>query len=253
MIFRSFEMIYITGDTHREQDVAKINPDDRFLQGKEMTEDDYLIIVGDFGFIYDGGKGDKFWLDWIESLPWTTCFIDGNHENFDLLNEFPQELWHGGKIHRIRSNIVHLMRGEIFDIEDIKFFCFGGAPSHDAQYRVSNVNWWQEELPTLEEMKHAKEKLDEVNWKVDYVLTHEVYQGHPLSSKYETNMNNYGPEYYDLKPFLKEIEEKLDYRIWLHGHYHVDEIHKSPSNKPCITLFDRVITKSEIEKIEGAY
>lgn len=246
-------MIYITGDTHREQDVAKINPDDRFLQGKEMTEDDYLIIVGDFGFIYDGGKGDKFWLDWIESLPWTTCFIDGNHENFDLLNEFPQELWHGGKIHRIRSNIVHLMRGEIFDIEDIKFFCFGGAPSHDAQYRVSNVNWWQEELPTLEEMKHAKEKLDEVNWKVDYVLTHEVYQGHPLSSKYETNMNNYGPEYYDLKPFLKEIEGKLDYRVWLHGHYHVDEIHKSPSNKPCITLFDRVITKSEIEKIEGAY
>lgn len=246
-------MIYITGDTHREQDVAKINPDDRFLQGKEMTEDDYLIIVGDFGFIYDGGKGDKFWLDWIESLPWTTCFIDGNHENFDLLNEFPQELWHGGKIHRIRSNIVHLMRGEIFDIEDIKFFCFGGAPSHDAQYRVSNVNWWQEELPTLEEMKHAKEKLDEVNWKVDYVLTHEVYQGHPLSSKYETNMNNYGPEYYDLKPFLKEIEEKLDYRVWLHGHYHVDEIHESPSNKPCITLFDRVITKSEIEKIEGAY
>ncbi len=104
-------MIYFTGDTHREQDVAKINPDDKFPKGKELTSDDYLIVMGDFGFVYDGGKGDKFWLDWLESLPWTTCFIDGNHENFDLLNQYPQEQWHGGQIHRIRSNIVHLMRG----------------------------------------------------------------------------------------------------------------------------------------------
>ena len=29
-------MIYFTGDTHREQDVAKINPDDKFPKGKEL-------------------------------------------------------------------------------------------------------------------------------------------------------------------------------------------------------------------------
>ncbi len=246
-------MIYITGDTHREQDVAKINPDDCFEQGKTMTKDDYLIIVGDFGFIYDGASGDRFWLDWIESLPWTTCFIDGNHENFNLLEQFPIEQWHGGQVHRIRSNIVHLMRGEFFEIEGKQFFCFGGAPSHDAQYRVSNVNWWQQELPTLDEIKYARKNLELHHWKADYVLTHEIYEGHPLSYKYQTDMNNYGPEYYDLKPFLKEVEEKLDYRVWLHGHYHVDEIHRSPSNKPCITLFNRVITNVEIEKIKGAF
>lgn len=242
-------MIYFTGDTHREQDVAKINPDDGFSLGKTLTKKDYMIIVGDFGFIYDGGKGDKFWLDWIESLPWTTCFIDGNHENFSLLNEFPTEIWHQGRIHRIRSNIVHLMRGEIFEIDGLRFFCFGGAPSHDAQYRVSNVNWWQEELPTFEEMNNAKKNLDACDWKVDYVLTHEIYEGHPLANRFETNMDNYGPEYFDLKPFLKELEQKLNYRYWLHGHYHLDQIIQSPSNKPCITLFNRVITEAEIEKL----
>ncbi|MBP3852839.1 MAG: metallophosphoesterase, partial [Erysipelotrichaceae bacterium] len=110
-------MIFITGDTHREQDIAKINPDDKFPLGKQLTADDYLIICGDFGCIWDGGKGDAFWLNWLESLPWQTCFIDGNHENFTLLNAFPVETWHGGKVHRIRPNIVHLMRGEYFDIE----------------------------------------------------------------------------------------------------------------------------------------
>lgn len=244
-------MIYFTGDTHREQDVAKINPDDKFPKGKELTSDDYLIVMGDFGFVYDGGKGDKFWLDWLESLPWTTCFIDGNHENFDLLNQYPQEQWHGGQIHHIRSNIVHLMRGEIFDIDHVRCFCFGGAPSHDAQYRVSNVNWWQEELPTMEQMKHAMHNLDKVGWKVDMVLTHEVFESHELATKYTTNMDNYGPEYFDCKLFLDEIEKKLDYKVWLHGHYHTDQVYQSPSNKPCISLFNRVITLEEIEKIKG--
>lgn len=242
-------MIYITGDTHREQDVFKINPDDGFPLGKTLTPNDYVIIAGDFGFILDGDKGDKFWLDWLESLSWQICFIDGNHENFNLLEEFPVETWHGGQVHRIRPNIVHLMRGEVFEIEGHSFFCFGGAPSHDAKYRVPNVSWWQQELPTLDEMKHARQVLDAHQWQVDYVLSHEVYENHSLGNKYKTDMNFYDPERYDLKPFLQEIEERLDYRVWLHGHYHVDQIERSPSNKPCITLYNRVITIPEIEEL----
>lgn len=242
-------MIYLTGDTHREQDIFKINPDDGFSIGKSLTPNDYVIICGDFGCIWDGDKGDKFWLDWLESLPWQTCFIDGNHENFDLLEKYPIETWHGGKVHRIRSNIVHLMRGEVFTIENRTFFCFGGGASHDVQYRVSNVNWWQQELPTMEEMKNAQMNLNTFHWKVDYVLTHDVYSGHPFANKYTLDMNVYDADYYDLHDFLKEIESKLIYSYWLHGHYHVDEIHKTPSGRPCIALFNRVITISEIENL----
>ena len=121
-------MIFITGDTHRELDIHTINPRE-FVEGRTLTRDDYVIICGDFGCIWDGGSGDRFWLNWLESEGWNTLFIDGNHENFDVLNQYPEETWHGGKVHRIRSNIFHLMRGEVFDIEGKSFFTFGGASS----------------------------------------------------------------------------------------------------------------------------
>ncbi len=230
-------MIYITGDIHREQDIWKINPDDGFPEGKNLTKNDYLIICGDFGCIWDGGTGDTFWLNWLESLPWQTCFIDGNHENFDLLNEFPIETWHGGQVHRIRSNIVHLMRGEIFDIEGKTFFTFGGGFSHDAEYRVENVNWWKEELPTKEEVENAFSNLDKANWKVDYVLTHDIYRSHDLSKKYKTSLERYGSGFEDIQDFLEVIHSKISYTQWFHGHYHVDGTY----DKDCVTLFDKVI------------
>lgn len=242
-------MIYLTGDTHREQDIFKINPDDAFPIGKTLTSHDYVIICGDFGCIWDGDKGDKFWLDWLESLPWQTCFIDGNHENFDLLEKYPTQIWHHGQVHRIRSNIFHLRRGEIYEIDGYRFFCFGGGASHDVAYRVSSINWWQQELPTMAEMKNARYNLEQVDWKVDYVLTHDVFRGHKFADKYDVDMSVYDSGYYDVQEFLKEIEKKLDYKVWMHGHYHVDEIHKTLSDKPCIALFNRVIIIEEIENL----
>lgn len=100
-------MIYITGDIHREQDIHKINPRE-FTVGDTLTENDYVIICGDFGCVWDGSTGDNFWLKWLDSLPWNTLFIDGNHENFDVLNTYPIEEYKGGKVHRIRSKVFHL-------------------------------------------------------------------------------------------------------------------------------------------------
>ena len=59
--------------------------------------------------------------------------VDGNHENFDRFNEFPVHHWHGGKIHYIRPHVIHLMRGQVFEIGGITFFTMGGASSHDIQ------------------------------------------------------------------------------------------------------------------------
>ena len=176
-------MIFITGDIHREQDIYKINPDDGFEIGKELTQDDVVLICGDFGCVWDGGQGDDFWLNWLDSLPWMTCFIDGNHENFDLLNNYPIETWNKGKVHRIRDHIVHLMRGEIYEIEEQTFFCFGGGVSHDVQYRKEGKNWWKLELPVQSEVDNAYQNLERVNWKVDFLLTNDVFTGHPFSGK----------------------------------------------------------------------
>lgn len=232
-------MIFITGDTHRELDIHTINPRE-FVEGRNLTNQDYVIICGDFGCVWDGADGDRFWLNWLESLEWNTLFIDGNHENFDVLNTYPVEDWHRGKVHRIRSNIFHLMRGEIYEIDGTNFFTFGGAPSHDAIYRTEHTTWWKDELPTKEEIAHAYKTLEAHNWKVDYVLTHDIYRSHPFSTKYPCDLSLYGEPYCNVSDFLEDVKNRLDYKAWFHGHYHTDVIHYS-QQLPCLTLFDNIM------------
>ncbi|MDE7249846.1 MAG: metallophosphoesterase, partial [Lachnospiraceae bacterium] len=124
-------MIYITGDCH--SNFERFNKS-IFPEQSEMTKDDYVIICGDFGGVWDKvteSNTEKWWLDWLESKSFTTLFVDGNHENFDRLYDYPVEEWHGGKVHKIRDSVIHLMRGQVFIIDGKKIFTFGGAASHD--------------------------------------------------------------------------------------------------------------------------
>lgn len=124
-------MIYITGDCH--QDFRRFSTR-IFPEQKEMTKDDYVIVCGDFGGVWNRGgenKEEKHLMDWLEGKPFTTLFVDGNHENFDRLYACPVEEWHGGKVHKIRPTVIHMMRGQVFAIDGKSVFTFGGASSHD--------------------------------------------------------------------------------------------------------------------------
>ena len=186
-------MIYFTGDCHSEFSRFGI---DKFTIQNEMTKNDYVIICGDFGGVWNylvESTYEKYWLDWLNERNFTTLFVDGNHENFTRLYNYPVEEWHGGKVHKIRNSVIHLMRGEIFDIDNRKFFTFGGAKSHDIQdgivnldeeekiytfrkrrafFRIRDYSWWDLELPTEEEMQNGINNLEKVNYKVDYIITH---------------------------------------------------------------------------------
>lgn len=111
-------MIYITGDCHNNFERFNTR---NFPEQKEMTKDDYVIICGDFGGVWnkDGeSKMETSALDWLDGKAFTTLFVDGNHENFDRLYAYPVEMWHGGKAHKIRPSVIHLMRGQIFELEE---------------------------------------------------------------------------------------------------------------------------------------
>lgn len=42
-------MVYITGDTHGcSKDISKLN-NKCFVEGKTLSKEDYIIILGDFG------------------------------------------------------------------------------------------------------------------------------------------------------------------------------------------------------------
>ncbi len=207
-------MIYITGDTHIPVDITKLSSK-RFPQQKEMTSEDYLIICGDFGGVWCGDHEELYWRKWLEKKNFTTLFVDGNHENFGLLNEYPIVSFFGGKAHKISDKIFHLMRGEIYEIEGKKIFTFCGASSHDKDVRTEGKNWWKEEIPSKEEMNSALQNLDNAEWNVDFVITHSA----PTKIQRE-----FAPDYEEnvLTDFLQSVKEKLSYEKWFFGHYHKD-------------------------------
>lgn len=160
-------MIYITGDTHGLKDIGKLFS---FNLVNRLSEKDFMIIAGDFGIIWDP-KSIKEYIDIYNRFPFTTLFIDGNHENFDFLDTFPIEQWHGGKVHRISNKIIHLIRGEVFSIDEKKILAIGGAESDDKDYRTNYLSWWRQETITQHDIERALETSSQHN-RIDCVITH---------------------------------------------------------------------------------
>lgn len=208
-------MFYITGDTHIPLDSGKLLPEN-FKEGSMLDENDYLIILGDFGGVWDNKSPEhKKWLDFLASRRYTTLFIDGNHENFDILNSMDVDLFCGGKVHKVRENVLHLMRGQVYNIDGTKFFCFGGGFSKDRDRRLPHISWWQEEMPNDKEYEEGLKNLKENGYMVDYILTHTAPL--PIISQFflpfgETKLNNY----------LSEIDKLVSYKKWYFGHVHKD-------------------------------
>lgn len=250
--------IYITGDTHADFRRFSV---ESFYEQKEMTNQDenFVIICGDYGGVWDQGesKNEKWWLDWLENKPFYTLFIDGNHENFDRLYQYPVKEWCGGLVHEIRPHVLHLMRGQVFTIEDKKFFTFGGASSHDIQdgilnyedegwrekaraldkqgkymYRIKGLSWWEQELPTEEEMCTGIYNLEKHNNKVDFILSHS-----PSTSELYLmgGKGLYEPDI--LTNYLEEIKATTEYKKHAFGHMHINKA----INDRDICLYEQII------------
>lgn len=138
--------IYVTGDTHGKATRFSAH---KWKFGKTLSRGDIVIVAGDFGFVWDGSKTDSYWLDWFESKPWTTCFIDGNHENHDLLSRYPVFTWNQGDVHVVRPHVLHLMRGEVYSIDGTTIFTMGGASSHDMEFRKEGKPGGAANCPTM--------------------------------------------------------------------------------------------------------
>ena len=195
-----------------------------------LTKDDYVLICGDCAAVWDVGGFDKYIQKWYESKPWTTLYVDGNHENHAALDALPVEMWNGGKVHRIGKSIIHLMRGQVYTIDGHTIFTMGGASSHDKEYRKENVNWWARELPSAEEYEEAVKNLQSNSNFIEDIFSH-------CTSRSTQEKLKKGYENDELTSFFENVVEKIDYKKWFFGHYHedaeIDEKHTA--------LYDKVI------------
>lgn len=263
-------MIYCTGDCHG--DFKRFNKKNRLKLKYDLMEDDYVIICGDFGFLWIEDKEFQYNLDWMERLPFTILWVQGNHENYNMIKQYPIEMWNGGKVrHIIKDKIILLERGQIFNIQGSTFFTFGGASSHDISggildrndpefrakrerayllqkpFRILNEEWWTEELPSEEELQEGLNNLEKCGFKVDYVISHCVSNRiqHKLETYYENVLDYQNVLQQDiLTDYFDMLEDKLIYKHWFCGHYHedyeVDDMHT--------VMYYRIVSLSEYSK-----
>ncbi len=207
--------VYITGDMHGCLERLY----DRGF--RRLKSGDVLIVCGDFGYIFDGGKTEKQVIDFFSTRRFVTAFVDGTHDNLNTINRCRVTYWHGGMVHRIKGNLIHLMRGQIFDIEGNKYFTFGGGESTDKDMRVEHNLWWREEEPSPSEMADGARRLDEVGCKVDYIITHEppslVKSAMLLRKSYNDRVNK-------LNGYFEEISRSCDFTHWYFGSLHEDRV-----------------------------
>lgn len=240
-------MIYVTGDTHGDFS--------RLIHDERLTEEDKVIVCGDFGLLWSRTLKFVNNIKELERLPFQILWVQGNHENYNMIKEYKIEEWNGGKVrHIIKDKVILLERGQVFNIEGRTFFTFGGASSHDIQgglvnpyaedaleqemraiksmmpYRIIDVSWWEEELPNENEMEEGIKNLEKVGYQVDYVITH------CLSTNVQERLERQITRYYTgtfvpdkLTDYFEKLESKLRYKVWFCGHYHmnytIDEKH----------------------------
>lgn len=196
-------MIYITGDMHGDRARIKRSA----LKG--LKKGDHLIVCGDFGFIWDGSRAEKRLLKRLGKRKYHILFVDGAHENHELLEKYPTENWQGGKTRVISGNLRLLMRGQVFRLADKLVFAFGGGTPDDGGTRF---------VPEEREFTEGLEALGRQGNKVDYIVSYEapskIAEFLELAYSDEAHLNAY----------LDRIAENTVFERWFFGHHHMNKI-----------------------------
>ena len=216
-------MVLVTGDTHGEFFRFKSR---NFPEGKTLTKDDIIIIAGDFGGIWSQSDEELYWLNWLADKPWTTCFIDGNHENFTIIDQLTEETKFGAPVGVVQcdnNNIYHLKRGNIYTFGEDNVFVFGGGLSIDKQYRTEGTSWWAREYPSVEELDRGWANI--INGQpIDYVISHvpptsAMFRVSPFEGSYNKKFDVVS---HHLQDMFLEIKNNPNFKKWYHGHMHYD-------------------------------
>ena len=189
-----------------------------FINRFNLGKNDNIIILGDCGIAWRKDKKDlaqniKLWNECGNGVK--LYFIDGNHENFNILNSLPIE----NNMGKIADNIYHLRRGQIYEFENKKILVCGGADSIDKYRRIENFTWWKEEAI-------SQETIDDIPvGHYDYVLTHccprSVFEKNKIYLStlqfLDENKINHSSE-----DMLEQLKSKITFDHWFFAHYHIN-------------------------------
>lgn len=218
-------MIFVTGDIHG--DITRF----KAAAKAHIKKKDVLFVCGDFGFLWEGTNAEYKKIKWIGKRRYKTIFVDGYNENHSLINDAPLTEIFGGKARQLSGNLYCANRGEIFDIDGVRVFAFGGTDSlPNDEGKVNDIF----SVPTANEMQTASENLAKYDDTVDLIITHDV----PARLKNFIDMESH--EITNLHTFLEDICQTVKFKQWYFGKYHSNK--KIP---PCYNMIFTAVTKYE--------
>lgn len=206
-------MVFVTGDKH-----GQLDP---FLHNKELKKikkNDVLIICGDFGFLWDGSNQEQKNLKWLSKRKYVIAFVEGCNDNKKIIQEYPISEWNEGKVRIISKNIMYLMQGETYKIEDKKILTFGGGFNPNILEDEQENNWWPEQLLNKQGVDLAIKNIEKNGGNFDAIISHEA----PASI---TPCLEEGFKRADaINYILEQIRLHCKFKKWFFGKYHLDKL-----------------------------
>ena len=209
------------GDTHG--DMQHVLTVARTMSARGI---EHLVVLGDFGFLWPGHNWgidiDKLSRR-LKMTAQTLAFVDGNHEDFDLLYKFPVA---DDGLRWIRPNIVHIPRGyRTVLASGATLAALGGANSVDIGHRVPGRSVWPEESITeadLAALGHVE---------ADVLIGHDAPLGLPTLDAWLAATDQGWPpaglKYSaEGRAMFHRGFQQVQPRLYLGGHYHryIDEL-----------------------------
>ena len=99
-------------------------------------------------------------------------------------------------------------------------------------YRINHLSWWEQELPTKEEMEEGRRNLEANRNNVDFIVTH------CCASSTQVLLGGSGLFEVDyLNEYLEEVRQRVKFKKWFFGHYHDNK----NVNAEEILLYEQII------------
>jgi len=174
----------------------------------------HIIACGDFGYWVHMAFGKKF-INRVAHLAEKNnirfYWVDGNHENHDILDDLVREHGASAPIPTPNEWLCYIPRGCRFTIGGKTIMGYGGAYSVDWDQRIAGHSWWRQELINEYHLDGIAPE------KVDILVTHEAPLGKRISYKDDIRISVRQRE------LISELVEKVQPDYHFCGHHHTRE------------------------------
>ena len=229
---------FVTGDTHSQvlPRLSQINA------GEYAASQTALIILGDAGINFYLNKTDMNLKRNIQNTGFTVYCVRGNHEerpeNLGYIEHWYDENVKGYVMYEPDyPNIRYFEDGNAYEICGKSVLVIGGAYSVDKWYRLNRAGvtnkldkdylnprktgWFPDEqlldweMTTIEKEHFGKH--------YDVILTHTCPISWEPTDLFLPGLDQSSVDK-TMELWLNEVKQKVDWNIWLFGHYHDDRL-----------------------------